>query len=90
MFPTRDLAHNQGMCPDRELNQLAFSSQTGTQSPEPHQSGLKIHFEIKIFFQNVNFTTVQRKYFNETKGLEYIEQLCIAEFSTVLMEVQSK
>uniref|UniRef100_A0A8C5VB46 MutS homolog 4 n=1 Tax=Microcebus murinus TaxID=30608 RepID=A0A8C5VB46_MICMU len=39
---------------------------------------------------NVNFTTIQRKYFNETKGLEYIEQLCIAEFSTVLMEVQSK
>uniref|UniRef100_A0AAA9SGV3 MutS protein homolog 4 n=1 Tax=Bos taurus TaxID=9913 RepID=A0AAA9SGV3_BOVIN len=41
-------------------------------------------------FKNVNFTTIQRKYFNETKGLEYIEQLCIAEFNTVLMEVQSK
>ncbi|XP_031231776.1 mutS protein homolog 4 isoform X2 [Mastomys coucha] len=40
-------------------------------------------------FKNVSFTTVQRKYFNETKGLEYIEQLCIAEFSSVLMEVQS-
>lgn len=51
---------------------------------------LKIYVEIKFFFQNVNFTTIQRKYFNETKGLEYIEQLCIAEFSTVLMEVQSK
>ncbi|XP_028588893.2 mutS protein homolog 4 isoform X5 [Podarcis muralis] len=41
-------------------------------------------------FKNVTFTTVQRKYFHETKGLEYIEQLCIPEFSTVLMEVQSK
>ncbi|XP_031231777.1 mutS protein homolog 4 isoform X3 [Mastomys coucha] len=41
-------------------------------------------------FKNVSFTTVQRKYFNETKGLEYIEQLCIAEFSSVLMEVQSR
>uniref|UniRef100_A0A8C3HUZ1 MutS protein homolog 4 n=1 Tax=Chrysemys picta bellii TaxID=8478 RepID=A0A8C3HUZ1_CHRPI len=41
-------------------------------------------------FKNVTFTTVQRKYFNETKGLEYIEQLCTSEFSTVLMEVQSK
>lgn len=51
---------------------------------------LKMCFEIKTSFQNVNFTTIQRKYFNETKGLEYIEQLCIAEFSTVLMEVQSK
>ncbi|XP_062834207.1 mutS protein homolog 4 isoform X3 [Anolis carolinensis] len=41
-------------------------------------------------FRNVTFTTVQRKYFNESKGLEYIEQLCIPEYSTVLMEVQSK
>ncbi|XP_012516493.1 PREDICTED: mutS protein homolog 4 [Propithecus coquereli] len=46
--------------------------------------------KVKNFFQNVNFTTIQRKYFNETKGLGYLEQLCIAEFSTVLMEVQSK
>ncbi|MEJ1276866.1 mutS homolog 4 [Cricetulus griseus] len=42
------------------------------------------------YAKNVNFTTVQRKYFNETKGLEYIEQLCTAEFSSVLMEVQSR
>ncbi|XP_078529538.1 mutS protein homolog 4 [Lissotriton helveticus] len=41
-------------------------------------------------FKNVTFTTVQRKYFNETKGLESIEQLCTPEFSTVIMEVQSK
>uniref|UniRef100_H3AEP5 MutS protein homolog 4 n=1 Tax=Latimeria chalumnae TaxID=7897 RepID=H3AEP5_LATCH len=41
-------------------------------------------------FKTVAFTTVQRKYFNETKGLEYTEQLCIPEFNTVLMEVQSK
>ncbi|XP_056388656.1 mutS protein homolog 4 isoform X2 [Hyla sarda] len=41
-------------------------------------------------FKDVSLTSVQRKYFNETKGLEYIEQLCAPEFSTVLMEVQSK
>uniref|UniRef100_A0A8D0GST3 MutS protein homolog 4 n=1 Tax=Sphenodon punctatus TaxID=8508 RepID=A0A8D0GST3_SPHPU len=41
-------------------------------------------------FKNVTFTSVQRKYFSESKGLEYIEQLCTSEFSTVLMEVQSK
>nr|XP_025972195.1 mutS protein homolog 4 [Dromaius novaehollandiae] len=45
---------------------------------------------ITEHFKNVTFTTVQRKYFNETKGLEYIEQLCASEFSTVFMEVQSK
>lgn len=43
-----------------------------------------------LFPQNVALSTVQRKYFNETKGLEYIEQLCTPEFSTVLMEVQMK
>ncbi|KAF7254801.1 hypothetical protein EYD10_01306 [Varanus komodoensis] len=41
-------------------------------------------------FKNVTFTTVQRKFFNEAKGLEYIEHLCTPEHNTVLMEVQSK
>uniref|UniRef100_H3C5D0 MutS homolog 4 n=1 Tax=Tetraodon nigroviridis TaxID=99883 RepID=H3C5D0_TETNG len=41
-------------------------------------------------FPGVTFTAVQRKYFNEKKGLEYIQQLCAPEFSTVLMEVQTK
>ncbi|ETE62502.1 hypothetical protein L345_11741, partial [Ophiophagus hannah] len=50
----------------------------------------KLYTLIAENFKNVTFTTVQRKYFNETKGLEYIEQLGTPEFSTVLMEVQSK
>ncbi|XP_029474559.1 mutS protein homolog 4 [Rhinatrema bivittatum] len=50
----------------------------------------KLFSLISENFKNVTFTTVQRKYFNETKGLEYIEQLCTSEFSTVIMEVQSK
>ncbi|NXN91341.1 MSH4 protein, partial [Rhinopomastus cyanomelas] len=45
---------------------------------------------ITEHFKDVTFTTVQRKYFNETKGLEYIEQLCASEFSTISIEVQSK
>ncbi|XP_025028977.1 mutS protein homolog 4-like, partial [Python bivittatus] len=49
----------------------------------------KLYSLIAENFKNVTFTTVQRKYFNETKGLEYIKQLCTPEFSTVLMEVQS-
>ncbi|XP_071420630.1 mutS protein homolog 4 isoform X2 [Pithys albifrons albifrons] len=50
----------------------------------------KLFSLITEHFKNVTFTTVQRKYFNETKGLEYIEQLCAPEFSTIFMEVQSK
>ena len=34
---TGDLACNPGMCPDWELNQQPFGSQTGPQSTEPHQ-----------------------------------------------------
>ncbi|XP_077981944.1 mutS protein homolog 4-like [Glandiceps talaboti] len=41
-------------------------------------------------FQNTNMSTVQRKYFNETKGLQYIKHLCVPEYKTVEMEVSSK
>ena len=37
--PTGDLARRPGMCPDWESNQRPFSSQAGTQPPEPYQSG---------------------------------------------------
>ncbi|XP_062517164.1 mutS protein homolog 4-like [Corticium candelabrum] len=41
-------------------------------------------------YSDVSVTTVQRKYFNETKGLQYIKQLCVPEYNTVEMEVSSK
>uniref|UniRef100_A0A8C2K8J9 MutS homolog 4 n=1 Tax=Cyprinus carpio TaxID=7962 RepID=A0A8C2K8J9_CYPCA len=52
--------------------------------------GTKLYTLITETFPSVTFTAVQRKYFNEKKGLEYIQQLCVPEFSTVLMEVQTK
>ena len=39
--PTRDLAHNPGMCPNWESNQGPFGSQASTHSTEPHQPGLR-------------------------------------------------
>ena len=39
--PTGDLAHNPGMCPDWESNQLPFGSQACAQSTELH---LAFHF----------------------------------------------
>ena len=38
--PTRDLAHNPGMCPDWELNWQPFGWQACTQSTEPHHQGI--------------------------------------------------
>ncbi|CAB1335221.1 unnamed protein product [Coregonus sp. 'balchen'] len=52
--------------------------------------GTKLYNLITENFQSVSFTAIQRKYFNERKGLEYIQQLCAAEYSTVIMEVQAK
>ncbi|XP_052009228.1 mutS protein homolog 4 [Xyrauchen texanus] len=52
--------------------------------------GTKLYKLITETFPSVSFTAVLRKHFNEKKGLEYIEQLCVPEFSTVLMEVQTK
>ena len=43
MPPTGDLAHNLGMCPDRESNQQPFALQAGTQSTEPQQPGYFMH-----------------------------------------------
>ena len=42
MPPMGDLAHKPGMCPDWESNWQPFGSQSGAQSTEPHQPGLKI------------------------------------------------
>ncbi|XP_061896651.1 mutS protein homolog 4-like isoform X2 [Entelurus aequoreus] len=52
--------------------------------------GTKLFNLITENFQGVAFTAIQRKYFNEKKGMEYIKQLCAPEFSTVVMEVQAK
>ncbi|XP_072314112.1 mutS protein homolog 4 [Eucyclogobius newberryi] len=52
--------------------------------------GTKLFNLITENFSGASFTAIQRKYFNERKGLEYIQQLCASEYSTVLMEVQAK
>ncbi|XP_056623120.1 mutS protein homolog 4 isoform X2 [Triplophysa dalaica] len=52
--------------------------------------GTKLYNLITETFPSVTFTAIMRKHFNEKKGLEYIQQLCVPEFNTVLMEVQTK
>ena len=42
---TGDLAHNPGMCPDRESNWRSFGSQSNTQPTEPHQPELIVTFK---------------------------------------------
>ena len=37
--PTGDLAHDAGICPDRESNQGPLGLQAHTQSTKPHQPG---------------------------------------------------
>ena len=61
MPPTRDLACNQGMCPDWESNRQPFSLQPVTQPTEPHQSGLKssvFNWEEKDENGNINIQNI--------------------------------
>ena len=49
--PTGDLAHNPGMCPDWESNQLPFGSHASAPSTKPHQPAVCIclyHYIIYI------------------------------------------
>ena len=46
--PSRDLARNRGMCPNRESNQQPLGSQVGALSPEPHQPRLCLSVYISM------------------------------------------
>ena len=48
VLPTRDLAHNPGMCPDWESNWRPFGFQASTPSTEPHQPGQEIHSYLRV------------------------------------------
>ncbi|XP_014681092.1 PREDICTED: mutS protein homolog 4-like [Priapulus caudatus] len=45
---------------------------------------------ISDSFSDRVISTVQRKYFNESKGLQYIRHLCLPEHSSVQLEVSQK
>ncbi|KAF8773833.1 MutS protein like protein [Argiope bruennichi] len=53
-------------------------------------SKTKLICRIKELFPDMTTVTVQRKYFNETKGLQYIQELCATEYKTVEIEVSLK
>ena len=50
----------------------------------------RLYKTISDQFHTTNLVTVQRKYFNEAKGMQYIKQLCVPEYNTVEMEVATK
>ncbi|XP_046376598.2 mutS protein homolog 4-like isoform X1 [Haliotis rufescens] len=50
----------------------------------------KLYTLINDHFQNSTVSTVQRKYFNETKGLQQIRYLVVPDLKTVEIEVASK
>eukprot|EP01137_Pigoraptor_chileana_P020560 Opistho-2@83069 len=50
----------------------------------------KLYQLLSERFSGTNIVTVQRKYFNETKGLGYIRQLALKECSTLELELASK
>lgn len=57
---------------------------------EVNSSMKRLAGSISEFFPYVALVNVQRRYFNETKGLQYIRHLTIHDCETVEMEVASK
>ncbi|GFQ66206.1 mutS protein homolog 4 [Trichonephila clavata] len=55
-----------------------------------HGSKTKLLCRIRELFPEMTTVTVQRKYFNEIKGLQYIQELCASEYKTVEIEVSPK
>ncbi|XP_071034170.1 mutS protein homolog 4 [Parasteatoda tepidariorum] len=50
----------------------------------------KLICRIQELFPEISIVTVQRKYFNETRGLQYIQELCAPEYKAVEIEVSPK
>ncbi|GAB1599457.1 mutS protein homolog 4 [Argonauta hians] len=50
----------------------------------------KLFQVISNHFSNCCISNIQRKYFNESKGIQLIKQLCLPDYSSVEMEVASK
>ena len=42
------------------------------------------------FDDDTSFITLNRKHFNETRGFEDIQHLCVPEYATVLMDVSNR
>ncbi|GFT87305.1 mutS protein homolog 4 [Nephila pilipes] len=55
-----------------------------------HGYKTKLLCRIRELFPEMTTVTVQRKYFNETRGLQYIQELCASEYKTVEIEVSPK
>ena len=72
--PSRDLAHNPGMCPHWESNQEPFGSQVSTQSSEPHQPGPQSYF-ITFKFNSLGFPGNYTSSF-DIKFFKGIQKLC--------------
>ncbi|XP_064400656.1 mutS protein homolog 4-like isoform X2 [Halichondria panicea] len=50
----------------------------------------KLYQLVAEQFAESTITSVQRKYFNESKGLAYVHQLCAQEFNTVELDISTK
>ncbi|XP_035824498.1 mutS protein homolog 4 [Aplysia californica] len=45
---------------------------------------------ITCQFPNVTISSVQRRYFSETKGLQYVKQLCATEYKNIELQISTK
>ena len=60
------------MCLNGELNQQPFGLQAGTQSTEPHQAGLFLHFFPPTLIECLLWTSYSAKYCGQEGNLTYL------------------
>ncbi|KAG1709722.1 MutS 4 [Nymphon striatum] len=49
-----------------------------------------LYKQVVSQFPNIQISLVQRKYFNEVKGMDNIKDVCVPEYNTVIMEIKTK
>jgi DNA mismatch repair protein MSH4 len=62
--------------------------------PATAYSGTQVSKLYQLLSANLDdetaFITLSRKHFSEARGMEELQALCVPEFATVLMDVQSR
>lgn len=74
----------------RTLTKLLSINPAQIITPDTGSAGVKLYEDIASHLQLSTVVPVQRKHFNESKGMQAIKQLLVPEFSSVDLQFHNK
>ena len=74
----------------RTLTKLLSINPAHIITPDTGTTGVKLYDDISQHLQMANVVPVQRRHFNESKGLQVINQLLLPDFASVELLFQNK